>query len=115
MLEVIIVAVDVVDVVAIEIVIVVDVDVATVVPIAITPVVVRPRGAHDDPSPHRESHPRHVSRIGVRVIRIDGRPINYRGIIRGNVNNFRVRLLNNDDFLVSLDLLSFYLLLLAGL
>lgn len=97
----------------VEIVIVVDVDVSTA-PIAITPVV-RPCGPQDDAGPHRESHPRHVSWIGIRVIRICGRPVNNRRIVGGDVNNFRVRLLNNDDLLASLHRLSFHSLLLAGL
>ena len=107
--------VDVVDIVAVEIVIVVDVDVAAVVPIAITPVVVRPGSSQDDASPHGESHSRHVSRIGIWVIGIGGRAVNNRRIIGRNVNNFRVRLLNDDDLLVAFHRLGFHRLLLARL
>jgi hypothetical protein len=108
-----VVAVDVVDVVSVEIVIVVDVDVAPT-PVTITPVI-RPRGSQDNACPHGEAHPRHISGIGVRVIRIGGRTVDNDRVVGRDVNNFRIRLLNNDDLLVPLYLLGFHGLLLARL
>jgi hypothetical protein len=99
-------AVDVPVYVFVVIIIVVDVD-AAAIPIAIAPVATprAPSGGtqRNSRAPH-QSCPRHISGIRVGIIRIGGRrrPIHHSRVIRGHINNVRIRLLN------------FYYLLAAG-
>jgi hypothetical protein len=105
-------------VVLIEIIIVVDLDVATV-PIAIAPV--PPPGApsggtqRDSRSPH-QSRAWHVARIGIGIIRIGrrSRSVHHSRVIRRDVDNLGVRLLNCDHLLAAGNCLGLYHLLRAG-
>ena len=113
-----------VDVVAVEIVvtvkiiIVVDGDVPAV-PVAIAPVPPSPapRCSQCKSGAPSQSHPRHISWIIVGVIRIGRRSsaIHYDGIIRRDVNDVRIRLLDDDDLLAALDRLGLHFLLRVGL
>ena len=96
-------------VVAIEIIIVVDVDISAV-PIAIAPVATprAPSGRtqRNSRAPH-QSCPWHVARISIGVIRIrwGGSSIHHSRVVRGNIDNIGVRLLNFDHLLAAGDCL----------
>src|SRR5205814_6679733 len=94
-------------VVLIKVIVVVDVDVAAV-PIAIAPVAA-PRTPSDGTernsrAPH-QSRPGHITRIGVGIIRVfhRSRAVHHSRIVRGHINNIRVRLLNFDHLLAAGD------------
>jgi hypothetical protein len=86
-------------VVLIEIIVVVNVDVAAVVPIAIAPVAApSPPGGgaeRNSRTPH-QGRPRHVTRISVGIVGILGgsSSINDRGVVRRDVNDVGIGLLN---------------------
>jgi hypothetical protein len=106
-------------VVAIEIIVVVNVYIPAA-PVAIAPIA--PSPAHpccaecESGSPC-QPHSGIVSRVGVGIIRIGGRSfsVHYDGIIRRDVSDVRIGLLNHDDLLATLDCLSLHLLLLGCL
>jgi hypothetical protein len=99
-------------VVPVKIIVVVDVDVATV-PIAIAPVAApsAPSGGtqRDSRSPH-QSRARHVTRIGIGIVRVfnRSRSIHHGRIVRGNIDNVRVCLLNFDYLLAAGDCLGLH-------
>jgi hypothetical protein len=102
----------------VKIIVVVNVDV-TAVPIAITPV-----AAPSAPSGGTERNSRtpsqgrswHVAWIGIRVIGIGrrGSSIHHSRVVRGNIDNVGVRLLNFDYLLAAGDCLGLHYLLGAG-
>jgi hypothetical protein len=106
-------------VVAIEIIVVVNVDIPAA-PVAIAPIAPSPAHpccAECESGPPSQSHSWVVSRVGIGIIRIGGRSfsVHYDGIIRRDVNDVRIGLLNHDDLLATFDCLSLHLLLLGCL
>jgi hypothetical protein len=105
-------------VVPVKIIVVVDIDVATV-PIAIAPVPAPSAPSsgtqRDSRSPH-QSRSWHVARIGIGIIRIfnGSRSVHHSRVIRRDVDNLRVRLLNCDHLLAAGNRLGLYHLLRAG-
>src|SRR4029077_19056968 len=105
-------------VVPIEIIVVVDVDVAAV-PIAIPPV-----AAPSAPGsgPQRDSRAPcqgcsgHVARISIGIVRVFNRssPVHHSRVVRGHINNVRVRLLNFDYLLATGNCLGLHYRLGAG-
>jgi hypothetical protein len=88
-------SVGVIPVVSVEIIIVVDVDVP-VAPIAVAPVVVTPPRAKRETGAPRQTHSRVVARILIGIVRICWLAINHDRIVRRNVDNLRVGLLDHD-------------------
>src|SRR4029077_2020206 len=105
-------------VVAIEIIIVVDVD-TSAVPIAITPVAAPSPpsgGTQRNSRAPCQSCPWHVARIGVGIVRIGWRSssIHNSRVVRGNIDNVGVRLLNFDYLFAAGDCLGLHYRLGAG-
>ena len=105
-------------VVPVKIIVVVDVDVAAV-PIAIAPVAAPSApssGAQRNSRAPRQSCPWHVARIGVGIVRIfnRSRPVHHSRVVRGHINNVRVRLLNFDYLLAAGNCLGLHYRLGAG-
>jgi hypothetical protein len=96
-------------VVPVKIIVVVDIDVATV-PIAISPVAAPSAPGSGTQrysrSPH-QSRAWHVARIGIGIVRVlhRSRSIHNGRIVRGNIDNVRVCLLNFDYLLAAGDCL----------
>jgi hypothetical protein len=92
-------------VVLIKVIVVVDVDVAAI-PIAIAPVAAPSAPSsgtkRDSRAPH-QSRPGHIARIGVGIVRIFNRsgPVHHSRVVRGHINDVRVRLLNLDYLLAA--------------
>jgi hypothetical protein len=106
-------------VVLIKIIVVVDIDVAAV-PIAIAPVAApsTPSGrAERNPRSPHQSRPRHIAWISIGIVRVfnRSRSIYHGRVIRGYINNVRVRLLNFDYLLAAGDCLGLHYRLGAGL
>ena len=105
-------------VVLVEIIVVVDIDVAAV-PIAVAPMAApSPPGCctqRDSCSPH-QSCAWHIAWIGIGIVRIFNRSwsIHDGRIIRGHINDVRVRLLNFDYLLTAGDCLRLYYRLGSG-
>jgi hypothetical protein len=74
--------------VSVEIILVVDVDIAPAMPVAIAPSAAGPGTQRKSGRAPRQSHPRVVPRIGVRVIGISGRrrSVHNRRIVRRNID-----------------------------
>jgi hypothetical protein len=105
-------------VVAIEIIVVVNVDVPAA-PVAIAPI--SPSSAHPccaecESGPPCQPHSGVVPRVGIGIVRIGRRSISVhdRGIIRRDVNDVRLSLLNYDGLLATFDCFGLYYLLRAG-
>jgi hypothetical protein len=100
-------------VVLIEIIVVVDIDVPAVVPIAVAPVATpsAPSGCtqRDSRAPH-QSCAWHIAWIGIGIVRVFNRSgsIHDGRIVRGHINDVRVRLLNFDYLLTAGDCLRIY-------
>jgi hypothetical protein len=100
-------------------VLVVDVDVDIAVAPSATPTpapAATPSGSERDAGPERNRRSRRIStdgRIVNRRIRVSRRAIDYRWVIRGDVNHVGAGLLNHDN-LFALDRLGFHFLLCAG-
>jgi hypothetical protein len=88
------------DVIPIEVVVVIDVDVAAAIPIAITPPVIGDACAENQTRPERETHSGIVTGISVGVVWIGGRAVDYRGVVRRDVNHAGIGLLNYDHLFV---------------
>jgi hypothetical protein len=106
-------------VVAIEIIVVVDVDVPAA-PVAIAPMPPSPAPcccAECESRPPCQPHSGVVPRVGIRIIRVGRRSssVHDRGIIRWDVNDVRIGLLNHDHLFAAFDCLSLHLLLLGCL
>jgi hypothetical protein len=92
-------------------VVVVDVDIAVTPATSVTPTPISPGGTDRNSSAERQQS---ISRRVVhRWIGIGRRTIYHRGIIRRDVNDLRVGLLNHDHVL-AFDRFTFHFLLLAG-
>ena len=105
-------------VVPVKVIVVVDIDVATV-PIAIAPVAAPSApgsGTQRDSRAPRQSCARHVARIGIGIVRVfdRSRPVHHGRVVRGHINNVRVRLLNFDHLFAAGDCLGLHYRLLAG-
>ncbi len=105
-------------VVPVKIIVVVDIDVATV-PIAIAPMPApsAPRGdTQRDSCPPHQSRPWHIARIGIGIVRVfnRSRSIHHGRVVRGHIDNVRVRLLNLDYLFTAGHGLGLHYRLLAG-
>src|SRR5947209_2112335 len=84
-----------IDVIPVKIVVIIYVDV-TAAPVAIPPPVVSDAGTNQDTRAEGESHSGVVTGIGIWVVRIRGRPVDYCWIVRGNVNDLGIGLFHHD-------------------
>ena len=98
--------VDVVDLVHIVVVpdvvvIDVDIDVSPAPTAAISPAI-SPCDAKGDPCSKSESGSRYIARVDIGRIRINRRTVDYDGIVRGNIDDLGIGLLNDDDLFTCL-------------
>jgi hypothetical protein len=105
-------------VVPVKIIVVVDIDVAAV-PIAIAPMAAPSApgsGTERDSCAPCQSRAWHVTRIGIRIVRIfdRSRAIHHRRIVRRHIDNVRVCLLNFDYLLSAGDCFGLHYRLFAG-
>lgn len=101
-------------VVPIKVVVVINIDVAAAVPVAITPPSAGNSGANNHARAPGKSHSGIVTRISVGVIRVSGRTVDNGRVVRRNIDDTRISLLNHDHLLVA-RASRFYHLFLAGL
>ena len=83
------------------IVVAVDVDVA-IAPAATPTPTAAPCGAERETGAPRQTHPRVVARILIRIVRIRWLAINDHGVVRRNIDHLRIGLLNDDHLLTAL-------------
>jgi len=103
----------VVDVLPVVKIVPVDVDVAASPTTTITPATAPSRSQGNAGAP-RKKHPRDVTRIAIRGIRIGRRPINNDGVVGGDVNHVWLGLFDDNDLLPTFDRLGLHLLLRSG-
>lgn len=85
----------------------IDRDIIVATPAIVVAPAASPSGSHWDSDAERNRHTRCIIlrwRISNGRIRISGRAVDYGWVITGNINNIRIRLLDNNDLFVFDDL-----------
>jgi hypothetical protein len=100
-------------IVLVVIVVVVDVDVAVAPAAAPTPAAA-PSGAQSKSGPERQAHSGDITRIGIWIIGIGGRSVDDHWIVRRNIDDFGIGLLNNDNLLAAFYRFSLHFLFRVG-
>src|SRR5215469_1531238 len=95
-----------------EIVAVIDVDAAAAPSASVAPATAHPRTHHESETERDERRSRRVVRVVDRRIRVDRRTVDHHRVVRRNVDDLRIRLLDDDHLLATLDGLRLDLLLL---